>query len=422
MTGLLFGIVPALCATRWSSAEALREVAAARLGSQRGNGAGRWLVSFQTALSLVLLFGAGLFLNSYWRLASGDHGFDDSHVLLIETGVRGSLNSEGSSMPQYSAILDALQAIPGVQSTAYSFTVPVGDSQAIMSLAVDGQGGQRQTGEVWENAVSPGYFKTFGTSLIAGRDLDSQDDRGRGIVVNEAFGRKFFGDANALGKTVRIQGPTESSPTEIIGVVQDTKYDSLRQPVPPTVYDPVPPKMFPGGVIAVRTEGPPSASIPAVVETIRRVDKNLAITVRTFESLVDDSLVKERLLATLSAFFGALALLIAAVGLAGLVSSSVTRRRAEIGVRAALGATSGSLIRLVMRDVVLMTTSGLIAGTATGVAAARGIATMLYEVRPSDPATIVAAGLTLAIVAFVAGYIPARRAARVDPMECLRLQ
>jgi hypothetical protein len=271
------------------------------------------------------------------------------------------------------------------------------------------------------NTISPGYFKTFDTPIIAGRDFDPHEAVRDGVViVNEAFVRELLNGGDAIGKTFEVRSPRGWVSTHIVGVVRDTKYITLREAVQPMVYTPEEAMTHASGVISLKTSGNALASAPAVVNAISGVNKKMPLTVRTFQSVVDESMAQEQLMATLSIFFGVLALIIASVGLAGLVSYSVTRRYAEIGIRSALGATRKSLLALMMRDVLLMTAGGILVGSISGLAAARSIRSMLYEITPSDPITLALSVAALASVALIAGYIPARRAAKIDPMQCLR--
>jgi predicted permease len=423
LAGLLFGIIPAIRATRWNSTDTLREMTALTTAAGRRVGSGRWLVSFQMGSSLVLIFVATLFLRSYWKLATTDHGFKATNVLLIDTSGRGSgIADPVKRMAAYNEMLASVRVLPGVQSAAYSVTIPLGDTSISYGIQVEGFHPQSERdSEVYFNYLSPDYFATYGTALIAGRDLDPHDALNPNsiAIVNEAFARRFFEGKNPVGRTFSRNAKDGPRTVEIVGFVKDASYYSLRETVPPTVYMPVSP-LAAGLTFSVRSTGTAEAIASSVVRTIGNIDETTAITVRTFQSRVDDSMVQDRLMAVLSVFFGSLALIIASVGLAGLVGYSVNRRRAEIGLRSALGATPASVVLLIMRDVIALTTAGLISGSFVSIAGARLIGAMLYEVTPADPVTLAIAVATLAFVAILTGYIPARRAAHIDPMECLR--
>jgi predicted permease len=264
LTGLLFGIVPAIRTTRWSQAEALRVITPNLGVSRTQTGAGRWLVSFQMALSLMLILGALLFLRSYWRLTTGDHGFKSSQVFLIDTGswggdfgISGDVpQTRDDSTPRTSDVLDSVRAIPGVESAAYSFTIPVGDGRFFTAAQSDDYHPHSDR-DSWVNlnVVSPHYFDTFGTPLLAGRDFDSHDAGAENIIiVNQAFVRKFMAGKNPVGQTVRLAAPTDTwLPVEIVGLVADAKYTSLREDVPPTIYEPARERISPGWVLSVKT-------------------------------------------------------------------------------------------------------------------------------------------------------------------------
>jgi len=423
LTSLLFGIVPAVRATHRSPADTLRQMAGSAGTSQGRIGAGRWLVSLQAGLSLVLIFGAVLFLRSYRMLVTTDPGFNTARVTLFNVDFRGVIAAKGRgalSLSLFDQVADALRAIPGVQSVAYSATVPVGDTSMDSRVQVDGyQPRSDRDGTAFTNQIGEGYFTTLGTAVLDGRDFDRRDrEQGRRtVIVNEAFAKKFFSGRNPIGQTFGVRMPNDM---QIVGVVTDAKYNNMRETVPPTFYRPITSALGPMLVFSVKTSRSPATLSPSLTAAIGSIDKRISFNVRSFQSQVDDSLIQERLIAILSAFFGTLALVIAAIGLAGLVSYSVTRRRAEIGIRAALGASPSSLVRLVMSDVVAITIGGLVVGGILCFAGGRLVATMLYRITPNDPLTLVVAASTLTIAAILAGYIPARRAARIDPMQCLR--
>ena len=420
VTSLLFGVVPALFATRRAPAETLRAMVNT---AHRRVGSGRWLVSLQAGLSLVLVFSAVLFLRSYWMLLTLNPGFNTAQVLLIETDFRRAVGSQGRSpvtAALYDQLAEALRAIPGVRSVGYSATTPLGDTSMDNRIEVDGYR-PRTEGDAlaFTNQISSGYFTTLGTALLAGRDFDSRDKQlaTGAVIVNEAFSKKFFPGRDAIGQRFKTAAPGY---LQIVGIVQDAKYNTLRETSPPTFYRPINRGLGPVMVFSVKTAGHWASTTRAVATVIANIDKNISFTSRVFQAQLDDSLVQERLIALLSAFFGVLALAIAAVGLGGLVSYSVSCRRAEIGIRAALGAAPGSLIRLVMWDVFAITVGGLIVGGMLSFASGRLIGSMLYQITPGDPITFVIATGTLTLAAALAGYGPARSAARIDPMQCLR--
>jgi len=276
------------------------------------------------------------------------------------------------------------------------------------------------------NQITPGWFATYGTTIRAGRDIDDRDTQGALPValVNEAYVRKFLPNRNPIGETVKI---LETPPKTIVGVVQDTVYVSVRDGVRPTVYVPL---AQPNAVgrgptanvnISVRSsDGSPAVLAPRVAAALTAVDRNLAFTFRPLQDRIDASLTRERLVALLSGFFGALALLLAALGLYGVTSYAVTRRRAEIGIRMALGAEPAGVLRLVLARVFMLVALGVITGAAVSAWLSQFIASLLYDLQPRDAVTLVGAALTLTAVGLIAGWLPARRASRIDPAQVLR--
>jgi len=267
------------------------------------------------------------------------------------------------------------------------------------------------------------YFDTLGTRLLAGRDFDTHDtpDSPLAIIVNETFARKFFHGEQALGRTI-TQQRFDQRPLTVVGLVQDAVYRNLRDPVPPTIYFALSQQRALGTRITflLRGSGDAGALARSVAQAGATVHNAITFDFRTLETAISDSLIQERVIAMLSGFFGTLALLVAGVGLYGMMSLAVTRRRNEIGVRMALGAEPGRVIRMVLREVATITLLGLIAGAAIALTASQLVAKLLFGLTPTDPATCAMATALLASVALLAGYLPARRASRVDPMIALR--
>jgi putative ABC transport system permease protein len=427
LTGLLFGILPALRASGKAPADTLRQLSR---GSGAGGGrlrAARWLVALQVGLSCVIVVGAALFLRTYAELSTLDAGFDRRGVLIVGTDLRRTGVVGEARLPLFQRVLEAVRAVPGVRQAAFSAVTPISGSTWQYTIQSDGfEPKDRRDSGAYYNFVSPDYFATLGTALLAGRDVEDRDTATapKVAVVNESFARRFFPGKSPIGLRYRTEEHNVWHDVEIVGLVRDARYRSLRDDVPPTAYAPVTQltRALPGFSFSVQARGDLRALRPALVEAIGAVNPDISLTFRTFESQVADSLVQERLVATLSALFGLLGLTIAGVGLAGLVAYSVNSRRGELGVRSALGATPGSLVRLMLREVLLLTAVGVAIGTAVSLAAGHLVAALLYGVAPNDPLTLSVAAGVLAWVAVLAGYLPARRAARVDPMECLRAE
>jgi hypothetical protein len=274
------------------------------------------------------------------------------------------------------------------------------------------------------NAVTPGWFATYGTPILAGRDFDTRDERGNAVaIVNDVFAQHFFGTRNVLGRHVRIGAPQGDTEVEIVGVVASAAYRGLRGDFPPTTYRPagqmgtdLPPFLS----LAIRTT-PAAAGVQAAVgKAIRDVDPSLAFSYGTLTTRLHDQLNEIRLIALLTSFFGGLALLLAAIGLYGVTSYGVTERRREIGIRLTLGAGRGAAQRLVLRRVGLLIAAGIILGIGASLAVSPLVKAMLYQLEPRDPMTIVGSAVVLAVVGILAGWIPARRAAQIDPADVLR--
>ena len=420
-------IAPAWRATRVSPQSAMKENSRTATQGRTSFSAGNWLVMLQVALSLVLVAGAGLLVGTFRNLETLDAGFDRNHVLLMTADLRNTIYPKERRAQAYREIADRLRAAPGVHTVSTSSLVPVSGGTWTEGIHVDGYAPPRpEDSSVFFNQVSSGYFETIGTALLAGRDFNDHDTpKSRPVgIVNESFARKFFGGANAIGKVFRKVGDKDQlePPVEIVGVVRDAKYRNLRDKGVPTIYQPMSqdPDLFTFSNFELRAEASAVDLIPTVKSAMAQFNPNVVLTFKTMTTQIDESLGRERLLATLSGFFGALALLLSAIGLYGVMSYSVARRRNEIGIRMALGAEQRRILTMVLRDVAVLLTVGLAAGIGAALFATRLLATFLYGVTAHDPGVIVISSVLLAIVAAAAGYLPARRASRLDPMTALR--
>jgi predicted permease len=430
-TALLFGTVPALRASGVAPMEALNEHGRGASSGSRVNLAGG-LVIAQVALSLILVVAAGLFMRTFSALANLHLGFDRDRVLLINVNAQRTEIPPADRLVTYDRIRQRVAAVPGVAAAAVSLVTPVSGNTWNNRVEVSGgvPMGERQRSSNF-NAVTPGWFTTFGTPVIAGRDITDNDRKGAPpiVLVNQAFVKKFLNDAAALGHTVTIGSgsPFAEPPREIVGVVADAVYRSLREPVPATMYvplaqfndrrQPAPASMS----VNVRSAtGSPAVLARSVGAAITDVNPDLALTVRPLADQVNASLAQERLVAILAGFFGALALLLAGLGLYGVTSYAVSRRRTEIGIRMALGAAPAGVVRLVLSRVTLLVGIGVAVGAAVSIWAAKFVASLLYGLEPRDPVTLVGAAAVLGTVGAIAGWLPAHRASRIDPAEVLR--
>jgi predicted permease len=424
MTGLLFGVAPAFRSTALKPADALRDHARGIVA-----GGGRWhashvLVAVQVALSFVLVFGSTLFVRTLVSLTGQELGFEPSRVLVGTVDVRGTGIGPEGRVPLHRQIYEALNAVPGVEAAAISFVTPVSGSTWNFQIAMPES---TERPRALFNAVTPGYFRAMGTPLLAGRDIDDRDRSGspRVVVVNDAFAARYFRGDNPVGKTFTIvgAGPAASDHVvEVIGLVADAKYQFLREAPRPTMYAAFNQQLlrFSSVKMTIRTTGSPMDSRHAIVQAMAGVHKDIALDLKRLDEDVNANVLQERLLATLSGFFGVLALLLAALGLYGVMSYAVTRRRNEIGIRMALGAEPPAVVGLVLKQVALITAVGLVAGAAASLGTGRFINALLYNLAASDRTMIVVTAVTLAAAAALAGYVPARRAARIDPMAALR--
>jgi len=429
LTGILFGILPAFRSTRISLSSAMKGAQAMEGEGRVRFRPGKWIVASQVALSLVLLVGAGLFLRSLVKLASLDIGFDRSNILVVSTNLKNTKMPQEQYLATYEDVAARLRALPGAISVARCIRTPISNFQWNQLIQADTPNAPKgDDALVYFNFISPGYFSTLRTPILAGRDLDQGDTKTSPMVaiINEAVARKFYPNVNPIGRVFRVdQGPKKPAwAVQIVGLARDSKYESLREETYPQAFFPVtqiPEHNDPENFL-LRTATPPAAFVSAVQEAIAGVNKEISLRFTTLAEQVDDSLIQERLLATLSGFFGGLALLLAMIGLYGALSYLVTQRQAEFGIRRALGAQPGSILRLVMRDVAAVLTGGVAAGVCISLLAVRLLQKMLFGLAPHDAVTLVAAVCLLSAVAFFAGYFPARRAMRTDPMAALRYE
>lgn len=424
-TGLLFGVAPALRSTRVQPAEALRDQVRGVVGASRP-GLGQALVAMQVALSFVLVFAAMLFVRTLIGLTTQDLGFDASRVVVAALNLRNTGVAPAERLALFERTRDAVAAAPGVESAALTFVTPMSGSTWSMRITVPGYTAPDRDRGVLFNSVSPGYFRTIGTQLRAGRDFSARDTASapQAVIVNEAFGKKYFGSENPLGKTFDLEGFSDR-PTrhlEVIGIVADSAYRAVRDPLPPTMFTPVmqEPQINSDVRMAIRAVGAPASIRAATLAAIATVNDDIAVTLRPLEEDLNAAVNQERLIATLSAFFGLLALLLAALGLYGVMAYTVARRTGEIGIRIALGAEPRRVVGLVVRQVAVITTIGLVLGVAGAVATGRVVNTLLFNLATSDRTMLVIAGCALATAAAVAAFLPARRASRIDPMAALR--
>jgi predicted permease len=428
LTGLLFGLAPAFRATKTTLGAALKQQGRGLVGFRSRLPLAKLLVVSQVALSLVLLIGAGLFVRSLWNLRNLDAGFRPDGVLTLQVKPDETVYTESRRVALWREILDRAGRIPGVRSASLSVMVPMNGMDRGVLIEVPGfRSRSVNDAAIHLNHVTAGYFETLGIPMVLGRSFTAADagNATRVALLNETAARFYFGGRNPVGVGIRFPFGKEKPPYQIVGVVKDARHYNLRKEVPRLIYLPVFQAIddLLSLTLAVRTAGDPSALAPILTKEARTAGPDILISdVATLTSYVDHWLLEDRLVSTLASFFGVLALLLASIGLYGTMSYSVARRTNEIGIRMALGASGTGVVRLVLRDAVIMIAAGMAVGVPAATAGGRYIRSQLFGLRPADPLTLALACLALATVALLAGYLPARRASRVHPMEALRYE
>jgi predicted permease len=424
MTAIAFGLAPAWRATRVDFISSLREQGAGATARR-----GRWslretLVVSQVAVSLLLLIGAGLFLRSVQNLRNEDVGFTPEGVLLVDVDPQGGGFAEEQLLGLYGEVVERLEAIPAVQSASVSYYTPFSGIGWRTGATVDGYEPQSADDQMIRiNAVTPGHLDTVGIPLVEGRPLRAEDLEGapRVAVVNRAFARHFFGDESALGRRFGVDGDDSGRDILIVGVAADIKYYDVRDEPLRFVYFPVAQMVDYLGSIEVRTDGDAAALAPVVRAAIADVSNQLPIVgTRTLSAQVERTLHQDSLFSHLTSLLGGLALLLASIGLYGVLAYSVARRTNEIGVRVALGAGRRQVLWMILQDGLRLVLLGILLGIPVAIAAGRFTSSLLYGLEPTDPVTIIVATLSLTAVATLAGFLPAWCAARLDPVAALR--
>jgi predicted permease len=422
LTCLVFGAIPALRAAGLQPLSALRSGGRGMTASRERFSLQRSLVVTQIAVSLVLLVGALLFVRSFHNLMTFNPGMREEGVTAAFIGFQQSNIPRGRYLQFEQQLVDEVHAVPGVLSAATTTNPPLVGGSWTHGIRI-GTAQGAWTKFTW---VGPEYFSTMGIPVVRGRGLSPSDttDSARVAVVNETFVRQYTGGANPIGMAMQTgQEPGYPSTVyTIVGVIPDSKYACLRCGTPPMTFAPASqfPALHPWTAILIHSNLPPEVIASRVKRRLAEKHPEMAAQLNSFQAMIRDGLVRDRLMATLSGFFGLLAALLAMAGLYGVVSYMAARRRNEIGIRIALGAGRSQVIGMVMREAAWMVAAGVVAGTVLALLAGRAAETLLFDLKPYDVPTLAAAGGLLTGIAVLASFLPARRASRLDPMQALR--
>jgi putative ABC transport system permease protein len=420
---LLFGLTPALRATVTDPGAMIKAGSRGATDTRERHAMRRALVVVQIALSLVLVVGAVLFGRSLRNLMTLDPGFRQENLLVVNMDLRRANIPVDQRRLSFQRIVERLEGLPGVASASQMNILPVSGSGWNNRIVL---GGATQQTHVNFNSVSRDYFRTMGTPLVAGRDFSRDDtvSSPKVAIVNELFARTFFGGQNPIGRSFQVEaGPGEPPQSyEIVGLVKDSKYSDLRAASPEQAFLAESQNAEPAPFLqaVVRTTIPTSAVSAAATAALGEMHPAILLQFSTLEQTIRNSLASERLMATLSGFFGGLAMLIATIGLYGVMSYTVARRRTEIGIRMALGADRAAVVRMIVGEAAKLVAAGLIVGAGLAIAGGQFAATLLFGLKPWDPVTLAAGTAGLALVAILASWIPAQRAAGLAPTSALR--
>jgi putative ABC transport system permease protein len=432
LTGVIFGLVPAWQSSRLNLNEVLRDGGRGTTesaGRRRGRGI---LVVAELALAVILVTGAGLLIKSLWRLQQVDLGINPDRVLTMQFDLWGQRYREPGPVHEFGdRLIEQVKALPGVQAAAISNSLPPDDTEFSSDFKIEGRTPAKDLPQIaYFNRVSSDYFKALGIQMTSGRSFTSTDTTGtpRVVLINETLRRRFFPGEDPIGKRLNpnLNPGSEGEPdwTQIVGVVGDVKYNGMADEVQPAIYQPTTQEPTWGGSLVIKTSVANPLSLAAAVRNeIRKLDPDLPVTqVATMDQRLSKAVSQPRFRTTLIALFALVALLLACVGIYGVISYSVTQRTHEIGIRMALGARTGDVLRMVIRQAIVLAVVGVTIGLAASFAITRLMSSLLFGVTATDPMIFVATALVLTTTALIASYLPARRAARVDPLVALRYE
>lgn len=423
VTGMVFGLAPAWLGARSEVSNSLKESAQTTTRRRKGLG-GKTIVAFQIALSTLLVVGAGLFLRTLFALNSIDVGFRTDHLVLFEVAPPAKRYAKGMDVKLHQRLEQEFAALPGVQGVAPAQTPYIADNMNNGDFVTEGEASKGEHGSAEDvNVVGTRFFETMGIPMVSGRSFGPQDTPAsqKVAIINQSLAHKRFPNADPVGKLFKTDDPADGW-VRIVGVCADTRYATLRDPAPPQFFMPYVQQAKVGGLTyAIRTQLPVAGLVPALRRVVQRADGDLPIIdVRTQQEQIDANMQMERLFAALTVGFGVLALALACVGIYGIMACSVANRRNEIGIRLALGAQPGQVRGMILRESTWLAVAGIVVGVGAALLLTRLVKSMLYAIQPYDPTTMTAGVLVLLAVALAASWIPARRAAGVQPMEALR--
>jgi predicted permease len=430
LTAILFGLIPSLYVTRLDLSPVLKSATLRISGESvsRRLPVGKSLVVVQVAVSLILLVAAGVFVRSLSRLSEVNLGYRSENLLLFRVDASAGGYKGAAATRLYQDLLDKFAAIPGLRGVTVSHNGVFTGSESADPVAVEGYTPKPDEDmQSRMDHVGPGYFSTMGIPILLGREIEPQDSGSgpRAAVINQTFARQFFPNGNPIGKHVRDTYPGNPADMVIVGVVSDAKYNSLREKIRPRIYAPLfnPMWEMTAAVYEVRTFANPASVSASLRQAVQATASSLPpIKIRTMSGLVDDSLQTDRFIEQLSEGFGLLAMLLASIGLYGIMAYTVARRTRDIGIRLALGAAPGNVLWQVLRETLLLVLTGIVIGVPLALGGTHLVRSMIFGLGFADPVAILAAAAVLAIVAALAGFLPAWRASRVDPMVALRYE
>jgi len=426
-TGMIFGLVPAMQSSRTRLSETLRDGGRGGTSGRAGQRLRRTIVAAQLALVVVLLTGAGLLIRTFVTLQTTSLGFETRGILTMSVQLPRSKYNGRQGAALYQSFLDRVRAIPGVVSASTITTMMLSTTPNSTGAKAEGRAVRDQDPEVTFDVTSPGFFNTVGARLIAGRDFNAGDRDSSQVVaiVNEHMAKFYWPGASAIGKRFRFGGEkadsTQTPWLTVVGVVADMRRTGVDMPVRSESFVPFSQNPSLGNLVVIKSARDPMSLVPSVRAAMRALDPNQPLSnIRTMEELLSGLVAQRRFSATLVASFAVLALVLATIGAYGVTSYLVTQRTKEIGVRLALGADPKAVTRLVVFDGMKVGIVGLMIGVAGALATTRFASSLLYGVSPRDPATVVGVSVFLLLIVAFANYLPARRAARVDPLVALR--